>query len=134
MSDIHITLGDLCQQLSISRATGRNWLRLGKIESQGKRPDGEVYFTEAYVRSVKESLKTGERQLLRSRRNKGYVSGKCLYDRYVSENCVSTSEVKKLADVLAERGVCVTETVMRALLADCALKLLISSADLNRYI
>ena len=132
MSDIHITLGDLCQQLSISRATGRNWLRLGKIESQGKRPDGEVYFTEAYVRSVKESLKTGERQLLRSRRNKGYVSGKCLYDRYVSENCVSTSEVKKLADVLAERGVCVTESVMRALLADCALKLLISSGALLR--
>ena len=132
MSDIHITLGDLCQQLSISRATGRNWLRLGKIESQGKLPDGEVYFTEAYVRSVKESLKTGERQLLRSRRNKGYVSGKCLYDRYVSENCVSTSEVKKLADVLAEKGVCVTETAMRALLADCALKLLISSGALLR--
>ena len=62
MSDIHITLGDLCQQLSISRATGRNWLRLGKIESQGKQPDGAVYFTEDYVRSVNESLRTGKRQ------------------------------------------------------------------------
>lgn len=127
MSDIHITLGDLCQQLSISRATGRNWLRLGKIESQGKQPDGAVYFTEDYVRSVNESLRTGKRQSLRSRRNKGYVSGKCLYDRYVSGDCVSAHEVKRLADLLAERGVCVTETVMRALLADCALKLLISS-------
>ncbi len=127
MSDIHITLGDLCQQLSISRATGRNWLRLGKIESQGKQPDGAVYFTEDYVRSVNEALRTGKRQSLRSRRNKGYVSGKCLYDRYVSGDCVSAHEVKRLADLLAERGVCVTETVMRALLADCALKLLISS-------
>lgn len=35
MSEEYITLDGLCQQLSISRATGRNWLRLGKIESQG---------------------------------------------------------------------------------------------------
>ena len=46
MSEEYITLDGLCQQLSISRATGRNWLRLGKIESQGIDSAGQMYFTE----------------------------------------------------------------------------------------
>lgn len=76
MSEEYITLDGLCQQLSISRATGRNWLRLGKIESQGIDLAGQVYFTEEYVSNLKQSLETGERRSLRSRRNKRYVSGK----------------------------------------------------------
>lgn len=83
--------------LSISKATGRNWLRLGKIESQRAMTDGKVYFTEDYVIELQRSLKTGKRNALRSRRNKGYVSGKGFYDRYVSEDCESTDVVKKLA-------------------------------------
>ena len=76
MSEEYITLDGLCQQLSISRATGRNWLRLGKIESQGIDPAGQMYFTEEYVSNLKQSLETAERRSLRSRRNKRYVSGK----------------------------------------------------------
>lgn len=94
MSEEYITLDGLCQQLSISRATGRNWLRLGKIESQGIDPTGQMYFTEEYVSNLKQSLETGERRSLRSRRNKRYVSGKGLYDRYVSDICESTDTVK----------------------------------------
>ena len=127
MSERYMTLDGLCRQLSISRATGRNWLRLGKIESQGRLPDGRAYFTEEYVRRLEESLRTGERNTLRSRRNKQYVSGKGLYDRYVSDGCEGVNTVKKLADMLKAQKVCVTETAMRALLADCALKLLVSS-------
>lgn len=137
MSEMHITLDGLCQQLSISRATGRNWLRLGKIESQGRYPDGQVHFTGDYVGKLKQSLENGERRSLRSRRNKRYVSGKGLYDGYVSDDCESASTVKKLADMLSEQEICVTETAMRVLLADCALKLLISSGvvceDSNIY-
>ena len=131
MGEKYITLDELCQMLSISKATGRNWLRLGKIESQGKRSDGQVYFTEDYVRKLRQSLKNGERKELRSRRNKGYVSGKGFYDRYVSDDCECVSTVKGLADMLEERCVSVTDTIMRVLLADCAVKLLISSGVLE---
>ena len=131
MSEEYITLDGLCQQLSISRATGRNWLRLGKIESQGIDLAGQVYFTEEYVSNLKQSLETGERRSLRSRRNKRYVSGKGLYDRYVSDICESTDTVKSLVDKLERQNICVTEMVMRTLLADCALKLLVSSGEIT---
>ena len=131
MSEKYITLDGLCQQLSISRATGRNWLRLGKIESQGIDPAGQMYFTEEYVSNLKQSLETGERRSLRSRRNKRYVSGKGLYDRYVSDICESTDTVKSLVDKLERQNICVTEMVMRTLLADCALKLLVSSGEIT---
>ena len=49
MGEKYITLDEVCQMLSISKATGRNWLRLGKIESQRDMTDGKVYFTEDYV-------------------------------------------------------------------------------------
>ena len=131
MSEEYITLDGLCQQLSISRATGRNWLRLGKIESQGIDSAGQMYFTEEYVSNLKQSLETGERRSLRSRRNKRYVSGKGLYDRYVSDICESTDTVKSLVDKLERQNICVTEMVMRTLLADCALKLLVSSGEIT---
>lgn len=131
MSEEYITLDGLCQQLSISRATGRNWLRLGKIESQGIDTAGQMYFTEEYVSNLKQSLETGERRSLRSRRNKRYVSGKGLYDRYVSDICESTDTVKSLVDKLERQNICVTEMVMRTLLADCALKLLVSSGEIT---
>ena len=129
-----MTLDALCQQLSISRATGRNWLRLGKIESQGENSDGQVCFTADYVRELRQSLKNGERKALRSRRNKGYVSGKGFYDRYVSEDCESIDVVKKLAGMLVEQSVSVTETAMRALLADCALKLLVNIPETHELL
>ena len=68
MGEKYITLDEVCQMLSISKATGRNWLRLGKIESQRAMTDGKVYFTEDYVIELQRSLKTGKRNALRSRR------------------------------------------------------------------
>ena len=134
MGEKYITLDEVCQMLSISKATGRNWLRLGKIESQRAMTDGKVYFTEDYVIELQRSLKTGKRNALRSRRNKGYVSGKGFYDRYVSEDCESTDVVKKLVGMLAEQNICVTETAMRALLSDCALKLLVDIPETNEIL
>ena len=42
MGEKYITLDEVCQMLSISKATGRNWLRLGKIESQRAMTDGKA--------------------------------------------------------------------------------------------
>ena len=59
------------------------------------------------------------------------MSGKGLYDRYVSDICESTDTVKSLVDKLERQNICVTEMVMRTLLADCALKLLVSSGEIT---
>ena len=128
MSEKYITLEELCGLLSITRATGRNWLRLGKIESQ-KQIDGREYFSGEYALYIKNALASGEVDALRSRRNKKYVSGKAFYDKYVSDNCECRETVFELAGVLKESAEPVTDTAMRVILADCALKMLMSVDD-----
>ena len=96
MSEKYITLEELCGLLSITKATGRNWLRLGKIESQ-KQIDGQEYFSEEYALYIRNALVSGKFASLKSRRNKKYVSGKAFYDKYVSDNCGSRETVFELA-------------------------------------
>lgn len=78
-----VSLSELCKQLSISVATGRNWLKLGKI-NQVLLVDKVPYFTQDYVLDLKRRIAIGENAALKSRRNKKYVSGNELYSSYVS--------------------------------------------------
>jgi predicted RNA methylase len=119
-----LTLTQVCRELSISPATGRNWIKLGKIKAEGKR--GKAYmFSEDYVRSLKEELVSGSRTSLKSRRNKVFISGKALYRDYASSKSVNLPKVENLIEKLSEMDDFSekTETVMRILLVDCALKL-----------
>ena len=69
-----MSLSDLCKELSVSVATGRNWLKLGKLT-----PSCEIkrspFFSREYVNSIKDDIKSGKKAALKSRRNKKYVSG-----------------------------------------------------------
>ena len=48
LEDKYITLDELCESLSISKVTGRNWLRLGKITAHHSE-DSVLYFDAEYV-------------------------------------------------------------------------------------
>ncbi|WP_408071983.1 TaqI-like C-terminal specificity domain-containing protein [Butyrivibrio sp. JL13D10] len=89
------TLTDLCKELSITPATGRNWVKLGKIKPTGKR--GRSFtFSDDYVRSLKEDLESGKMKSLRSRRNKSHVSGNLLYSSYIANSSPNFAIVQKL--------------------------------------
>ena len=61
-----LSIDDVCKALSISKATVKNWIRLGKII-----PDaGEELFSQKYVTQFIESLKSDNSTKLKSRRNK----------------------------------------------------------------
>ena len=67
-----MTLKELCKELSISEATGKNWLRLGKIApdiKDAKKPS----FSKKYVDSLIEDIASGKIEALNSRRNKKIV-------------------------------------------------------------
>ncbi len=130
------TLTEVCRELSISPATGRNWIKLGKIKAEGKRGNAYV-FTEDYVKRLKEELKSGERKSLKSRRNKIYVSGNSLYREYVSESSPSVPEIENLIKSISDSeflseidsiGSDHPETLSmlgRAILSDCAIRMII---------
>mgnify|MGYP002659839214 CR=1 FL=1 len=68
------SLKELCGQLSISIATGRNWVKLGKITPQYIK-NGVPYFDEKHIAIIENEIRSGKNVALKSRRNKKYVSG-----------------------------------------------------------
>lgn len=123
-----ISLQQLCEMLSISVATGRNWVKSGKLTPQ-QMIQRNAYFSIEYAESVKCSLKDNQNKLLKSRRNKKYVSGTNIYHSYVSENSVSQIHVQQILDCIEANHITVEKTEICALLAECAIQLLLHDTD-----
>lgn len=119
----YLSLQELCEELSISTATGRNWVKLGKLvpEFVEKRTP---FFTRKYVNQLKKDIHSGTKAALKSRRNKRYVSGNALYRSYVSETCKNVKNVSRILQLIRENKIRLSEKKIQILLADCAVKLL----------
>ncbi len=117
-----LNLNQVCHQLSISLATGRNWLKSGRLvpsEIHKKAP----LFSQEYVDSFQETLQTGEQTFLKSRRNKNYISGNQFYDAYLLADSPNIRKVKALLERIEESSYPTNETGIGLVLADCALQL-----------
>ncbi len=125
-----LTLNDLCNELSISLATGRNWIKLGKLipSSTNKKT---CYFTKDYCSELKKEIFSGKNAALKSRRNKKYVSGNDIYNSYISDSSENIKVVQNLLNTLQEENIEVDESLIIALIADAALQII---ADKNNYI
>ena len=109
-----LSLDEVCKILSISKATIKNWIRLGKIT-----PDaGEQSFSKEYVERFVIKLKSSDNTKLKSRRNKKNSSGKVLYKDYVH-----TASNQKLVAELLELGVIEDEKDLLIVLANYAVQL-----------
>ena len=53
------SLKELCGQLSISAATGRNWVKLGKITPQYIK-NGVPYFDEKHIAIIENEIRSGK--------------------------------------------------------------------------
>lgn len=125
-----ITLKELCEELSISTATGRNWIKLGKLTpeyTEKKTP----YFSKNYVETLRAELQSGENKSLKSRRNKKFVSGNSLYNSYVSEQCKNIPTLQKLLALASDCKIDLDVSTIQLLVADCALHLFISKNDIQ---
>ena len=109
-----LTIEDICKTLSISKATAKNWIRLGKIV-----PDiGDQLFSPEYIERFVAELKSGDNTKLKSRRNKKSATGKVLYKDYVH-----TASNQKLVAELLELGVIEDEKDLLVVLANFAVQL-----------
>ena len=115
-----LTVDDVCKTLSISKATAKNWIRLGKI------PDiGDQLFSTEYVEKFVAELKSGKNTKLKSRRNKKSATGKVLYKDYVH----TASNQKLVADLL-ELGIIENERDLLIVLANFAVQLYYQSRNI----
>lgn len=118
----YLTLKELCEELSISSATGRNWIKLGKL-TPAYTEKKTSYFSKNYVSTLHGKLLSGENKALKSRRNKKFVSGNALYNSYVSENCQNLPAVQKLLSFISDYDISLDISAIKLLVADCALHL-----------
>lgn len=120
-----MSLSDLCKELSVSIATGRNWIKLGKIT-----PSCEIksipFFNKEYVCKIKKDIKSGKKTALKSRRNKKYISGNNIYNSYVSETSINLPVVQNIIDEAERANMTLAEDNIRLVIAECAIQLILT--------
>lgn len=124
------TLQEACEYLSISPATGRNWIKSGRLvpsDTIGKKP----VFSKKTIVSLKQQLTAGTLSGLKKRRNKTCITGMQTYHSYISKDSENHSVLTSLLELLEEKSVSVTETFLRCLLRNCAEQLLLSVGTLS---
>lgn len=129
-SDEFMSLKDLCDTLSISIATGRNWIKLGKLApeyTQKKMP----YFSKSYVLNLRNELQSGKNKALKSRRNKKFVSGNSLYNSYVSQNCQNIFILQKLLLSISDSNIDLSLPTIQLLVADCSLHFFVQKNNIQ---
>lgn len=117
-----LTIDDVCKALSISKATVKNWIRLGKIV-----PDISDYlFSPEYIERFVEKLKSDDSTKLKRRRNKKSATGKALYKAYVH-----TESSQKLVADLLQLGIIEDERDLLVVLANFAVQLYLQSRNIQ---
>lgn len=121
--DQFLSLSAACQELGISEATGRNWIRLGKLTPSYVQKNSK-YFKKDYILSLKNDIANGKNRALKSRRNKKFVSGRGLYGYYVSDSSSGTASVRQTLDLLSASHIPLDTLLIRFLLAEAAIQMI----------
>lgn len=116
-----LSLDQVCEILSISTATAKNWIRLGKltIDKDGKS------FEKAYIENLFSEINSGKDTRLKSRRNKKSISGKILYKDYV-ENENNQNVVGSILEACSH----ISEEELRVVIAFFASQLYYQSREI----
>lgn len=125
-----LSLKELCNILSVSNATLHNWIRLGKVK-----PDYKIkktfFFTQQNVDKIMKKIQSASNNLLKTRRNKKYISGTALYKNYLTETNQNLKTINFIREYLAENGLCDDTDLLNLILAECGLQLLVKSNKIN---
>ncbi len=125
-NNILITLKETCSLLAISTATGRNWIKSGRLIPtvlEHNRP----FFDRTYIANIKKQLSDGTFSALKSRRNKKYVAGTFIAPGYVDKESPNQSVMLSLFHKLNEEGFELTDELLLYTLRFFAAQLLFQS-------
>ncbi|MCD8307572.1 MAG: N-6 DNA methylase [Clostridia bacterium] len=118
-----LSLKEACRMLGISLATGRNWVRLGRLMPAGKEGRSPVFDLSA-ITALKASLETGTVTALKSRRNKKYVSGNGIYGSYLDPDSSGVRSVAATLEYIEGSNAEMTDSLIRTILAGAAVQML----------
>ena len=121
----YLSLEELSNELSISVATAKNWLRLGKINFQ-KTKGNTKYFSREYLDKLLVNIRQSDDNVLKSRRNKNYIKGNFFYKDYVPSSSKNIKTVESLLNTLSSDRLA-DEDYTKYIVADCAIQLLVQA-------
>lgn len=109
-----LTISQVCELFSVSKATVKNWIKLGKLKSN---LNGDM-FDKKYVEELLNEIKDSDDSRLKSRRNKKTIQGKMLYKDYINDesNC-------KIIENILNSCEQITEDELRIMIANFAIQL-----------
>lgn len=126
----YLSLPQACAELSVSVATGYNWIKLNKLV-----PDHienkKNYFTRSYITRLKKEIKSGKNLSLKSRRNKKFVSGSYIYDSYVSKGSTSIEIISRLLENVDSHKIVIDTEQLRMIMSETALSLIVKRLNLD---
>lgn len=120
LDDLHkfkgekLNINQVCEALSISQATVKNWVRLGKLKMNS---DNKT-FDKKHIETIVSNIKSGKDIRLKSRRNKKNVSGKILYKDYIKND-----NNHKIIEYILNSCEQITECELKVILANFAIQL-----------
>ena len=118
-----IPFESVCEELSISSATGRNWVRLGKLVpslTNGR----HLFFKRSDINNIIHSISTGESKALIQRRNKSKIKGSSLCENYIE----NSHNIMTISNIISAIDTELTDDFLRLLLANFALQLIYQAA------
>jgi predicted RNA methylase len=113
----YLSLGEVCELLSISQATGRNWVKLGKLIPVEQKL-GKTSFLREDVDGILCALTNGESKALNRRRNKKKINGLSLYESYIA----CAHNINLVNSIISEYETEITVDFVRAVLANISLQ------------
>ena len=129
-----ISLEQLCRELSVSVATGKNWLKLGKIVPS-KIEGRKAYFNKEYCKKIINDLNNDKNNYLKSRRNKKFKSGFNLYKSYISKVSKNLTGIEKLIQYFENNNIILKQNEISELIAYYSESLIKSAfgKEYNKY-
>ena len=118
------SLKEVCSNLSISVATGRNWIRSGLLVPEILDSDKKPLFSKKQIQTLNTMLSSGDTSRLKSRRNKQYISGSTTYSSYIDKNSPNQKSLQQILKTAELSGMEFTDLSLCCLLRHCATQLL----------
>ena len=129
--DLSVT--ELCEMLSISDATAKNWIKLNKIKPNYIK-NSVPYFSKEYVNSLIEEIKSDSSNTLKSRRNKKFISGSFFYKDYIFTSSKNLDKISSLLDFILSNELNLSESEKKYIISDCAIQLLLQKKQIKHTV
>lgn len=124
-----VSLDNLCNELGVSLATGRNWVKLNKLTPINK--SGTVLFDKKYINQLKNDILYANNSVLKSRRNKNFISGNFLYKNYLEQNSKNIEPISNVVKYIKDNNIACDKNLLLVLICNCAIQLLLEKEHIN---